>query len=203
MPQFKQDLLVSMMECTWEMLLEQIKNAIATGQAFPISPEDRLYLFCPEEPRGQQFAVLFQEVWQGIPEGVHLAIVAFWREHAPFGRPMIEYSNQWSPKGENIRATTAAFGGEMQFLARELDPLPDDAVRFIIAHELAHVFQKARGDTLHFPNNGETLYMGADGRRRTVQENEVDADQLAESWGFSQHPLCLWELKSRRERNAI
>jgi hypothetical protein len=185
-------------ESSWETQLKQIEVAVAEGRAFPIVPEERLYLHCDGEPRGQQFAELFRQVWQAIPADAHVVIRDFWRRHALFGKPFIEYSNQWLPGGSDVRATTKAFAGEMQFLAKELDPMPDDAVRFIIAHELAHVFQKARGDTLDFSERGEAAFLGADGERRTVDENEENADRLAKSWGFPQVPLMLWDIKSRR-----
>ena len=61
----------------------------------------------------------------------------------------------------------------MRFNAKDFDILPPSIVRWIIAHELAHVFQKALGK----PPGGESK-----------AENEDDADGIATGWGFDSLP---------------
>ena len=68
---------------------------------------------------------------------------------------------------------------ELKFNAEAFDILPPSVARWIIAHELAHVYQKACGQV----PGGEDEH-----------QNENDADRIAEGWGFDKSPRTLLEL---------
>src|SRR5438067_435227 len=184
-------------ELAWQRRLEEIiEPAVRDGRLLPIAPDDRLYVSVWTGTKSQEFVDAFRNVWNSIERPTRDRIVAFWITHAPSGKPQIEYSNCWRPAKDGIYATTAAFQGEMQFVAARVDPMPIDAKTFLIAHELAHVYQKARGDRpVPSPDSDAILFRSQAGILSTEEENEADADEIAASWGYPRGPLRDWQLK--------
>jgi hypothetical protein len=80
---------------------------------------------------------------------------------------LIELSNVWSGSEEN-HAQIGNLGMKMRFNAESFDLFPPEAARWVVAHELAHVYQKVCGRA----------------PRCDDRENEREADQIAEGWGF-------------------
>ncbi len=68
-------------------------------------------------------------------------------------------------------------GHKIQFWSKVVRHLPDGVVRDLIAHELAHVTQWARGQDL----NTDDCFMV-----------EFEADELIEEWGFSSESIDDW-----------
>jgi hypothetical protein len=62
-----------------------------------------------------------------------------------------------------------------------VDTYPDNLVRDLIAHELAHVWQYAT-DSLVTEGHG------------AVAENEEGADDVMSCWGFEPHAMDEWDL---------
>jgi hypothetical protein len=62
-----------------------------------------------------------------------------------------------------------AWGSEIKFRKSSFEVLPQAAAAYVIAHELAHVYQKCLG---RHPGG------------RDDAENERHADLLAKGWGF-------------------
>ncbi len=82
--------------------------------------------------------------------------------------PLIELSNMWADCETNFGQVRDA-GLEIRFHAASFEVLPDEIGGSIIAHELAHVFQKALG-----------MRPGGDNE----SDNETDADRITGEWGF-------------------
>jgi hypothetical protein len=61
-----------------------------------------------------------------------------------------------------------------------VEAYPDEIVRDLIAHEMAHVLQHARGLNM---------------READAYDIEVDADQLVDWWGFSSTSMDEWDLE--------
>lgn len=142
----------------------------------------------------ERFAQAFRHVWQAISDDVREAIVEHWDATVAFGRPIIEYSNDWRPTHKGVYATAGAGRGEIQFVARLLDPMPDGALKFVVAHELAHFYQRTLGDEPHFSPDGQFLYYRtSNGHKRPRHEYEAEASEFADSWGFPRAPLTSWE----------
>jgi hypothetical protein len=64
----------------------------------------------------------------------------------------------------------------LRFNAEDFMIFPPKIALWIIAHELAHVYQKAIG--------------GSPGGTSEA-ENETDANRIAESWGFDREPRLI------------
>jgi hypothetical protein len=86
----------------------------------------------------------------------------------PGRTPFCELSNHWRGEATNYGQVTSR-GYQIRFNAEAFSFLPEEVARFVIAHELAHVFQKAEGKR---PGGANEV------------ENEADADSIAERWEF-------------------
>ena len=118
---------------------------------------------------GRRFEILFREAWLMLPAAVRRHIVRYWRGHAAPAR--LELMKWWSGWGIGYTGNTSLLGLQVRFCAPYVDCMSDDDVRFVIAHELAHVVQFARND------------------RRGIPELERDADAHALKWlGLSRRP---------------
>ena len=80
---------------------------------------------------------------------------------------------------DHAMATTGIIGLEIRFKSEFMDVLPDDAVRRVIAHELAHVYQWAQGRM-------EAMGMAA------RDDIELDADEIADGWDIPSDGLDQW-----------
>ena len=130
-----------------------------------------VYINCWDDD-GARFVTLFRQTWKQLPLSTRRAILRFWRDNADEWAPLIEVSNSWAPRysfGQVGRA-----GLELKFRQQAFACFPPPAARWVIAHELAHIYQKTCGRPPGGENEGE---------------NEDHADNLAEEWGFSR--LCL------------
>jgi len=122
---------------------------------------------------GGQFVEVFRDTWKRLPLRVRRAMCGFWRQGTTEYEPQIELSDCWSPESSYAQVTRA--GMEVKFRQEAFACFPREAAQWIIAHELAHVFQKACGRV-----------PGGDAE----SENEKHADDLAREWGFDQGCLC-------------
>jgi len=127
--------------------------------------EGHPYVFrsCGGDPNG--FLKEFRSAWSLLPTEVREKILQFWASR-PYP-PIIELSDVWSPKAAvgQVRHT----GQELKFRAECFLLFRTKAAQWIIAHELAHLYQKALGR----PPGGES-----------EEKNEAEANEFARSWGF-------------------
>ncbi len=132
---------------------------------------------------GKQFVSIFRNTWKKIPYKVRRAILKYWREsNWPVG---FELSNMWgSGYDPKLSAQVRHEGCLMKFRQSDFEVLPEKVAEFLIAHELAHVYQKACGRR----PGGES-----------EEENENHANHLASSWGFYTSLYYEWcQLMSER-----
>lgn len=133
------------------------------------------FLLTAWDQGGERFIRLFRSCWKQLPRGSRRAIATFWKGGGkPY--PVVELSNLWSDSEEKSFAQVSHGGTVLKFSAKDFAVFPDSIARWVIAHELAHVYQKTRGRT---PGG------------RTEQENEQEADRIAASWGFDKTPTTL------------
>src|SRR4029077_20297246 len=100
--------------------------------------------------------------------------------------PCIELSDLWRDT-EKAFAQVTAVGFEIKFSRSAFEVLPERAAKFLIAHELAHVYQKAIG-----------IKPGG----ASEDQNENDANNLASTWGFDEIGLHDVERLLQRFRLA-
>jgi hypothetical protein len=130
---------------------------------------------------GDRFARLFQEVFSRLPDNDRGIILRHWAEAVYLS---LELSNSWADHAEKL-GNSAACGWELQFNAEEVDLAPEDAVRCLIAHELAHVYQYASGIN-----------------RTPGFEFESDAYERVKAWGFERRTWGNWEAKQQDKRDV-
>ena len=124
--------------------------------------------------RGEEFVDLFRTTWQHLPLVDRRRIIKFWKSSEYAWQPVFELSDIWAPMDAD--GQVGSCGYEIKFREQSFRHFPKPAAEWIIAHELAHVYQRAtRRDPTQF----------------TKDENEDDADRIAESWGFSKLWLSL------------
>lgn len=118
---------------------------------------------------GERFAGLFLEVWRQLPLSVREKILGHWSNDE---NPdlLLELSNGW--KNCTTRdGETSLCGCSVKFSAAKMDLVFDVSAKFLIAHELAHVYQYATRTN-----------------RRPYEDLESEADELADHWGFPRRP---------------
>ena len=104
-----------------------------------------------------------------IPTEQGIEILNYLERASQFGHtPIIEWSNMWGPSDAIGQFVPAEF--ILKFRSDELCFYPDNAFQWIIAHEFAHVYQKA---------------IGRKPGGKSEQENEREADGIAKDWGFN------------------
>jgi len=156
----------------------------------PIAPASGLYLNASGHGGDTRFAQLFAEVWRQIPLDYRQRMLAHW--HPRRGQrfrsgvsppvPRIECL-LWpvnEPRENVALSHCAPHGDELFFAGPDVNRMPDAAVKWVIAHALAHVFQCATGYESPKGEEDEFWY-------------EVYADELAWSgWGFDLGPFDTW-----------
>lgn len=123
----------------------------------------------------QRFVAQFRDCWERIPISARHEILAYWKKETSAGYPRIELSDMWGDSETNF-AQVRHMGMELRFSAHDFLVLPDSIAHWVIAHELAHVFQKTAGKVPGGANEAE---------------NERDADVIAMRWGFAKSHRTL------------
>ncbi len=137
----------------------------------------RLWVFEGDATRLER---IITDVWRGLSTGAREAIATFWRN----GDPKVELSNLWD--SENCNAKLRGDGCTIKVSEEAFRNMPDDVARYVIAHELAHVFQKANGIWVRSGDDGGPLSFEREGVHWGDEPRlEDDADQTAGKWGFS------------------
>ncbi|HEY1601384.1 MAG TPA: hypothetical protein VGG64_17410 [Pirellulales bacterium] len=151
---------------------------------------DGIYLG-PVGASSEKFAELFRSTWKQIPRRHRGLLREHWRSV-----PIAQY---WAPEiqigiWENCEYRTLGVcqnkGRRFVFLPEAIDKFPDENVRELIAHELAHAVQHA---------SGWFDYRVPDGMPRNLDRNEAEADMLMAYWGFKPDALddCFGLLSER------
>lgn len=86
---------------------------------------------------------LFRETWRCVPASARRRLRRYWRRHG--GGPRVELMSYWSGYEPGISAQVGLLGHQVRFHTPFIELSNEADVRFIIAHELAHVLQWATG----------------------------------------------------------
>jgi len=126
---------------------------------------------------GLRFRNLFRSCWDRVPADVRQAVLFFWGSKGDGVLPRAEFSDVWGDShcscgqvrysGLEMRFSESAFRALLGPGRTQVNTV--EAAAFVIAHELAHVYQKALG----FRPGGIN-----------EADNEAEADEFATSWGF-------------------
>jgi hypothetical protein len=116
-----------------------------------ISKNDSLYLRVQACGDDDRFAKLFSQTWEKIPACYRQEMARWWKEHPDFYNvcsvpayvvPHIELRKDL-PDEEEPAAICDRGGLQLLFRSQIIDTMPCQMVKFVIAHELAHVWQHA------------------------------------------------------------
>ena len=157
-----------------------------------LAPRQPVYLFAPHGD-GVRFARLWGETWRRLPLGVRRALLRHWRspEAIRYGvlqPPLIELLEDWGVREDGDLGAVSRGGHQIRFAADVVDAMPDDIVRDLIAHELAHVYQWAIGeDMTPDPEFG-------------FLDIEECADEMVRDWGFGVESIDDWSRSVGRKR---
>jgi hypothetical protein len=135
---------------------------------------------------GKDFVRVFRSCWKQLPLRSRRSILAHWKK-APIPFPTFELSNMWGDSEVSF-AQVGWNGMKLRFSAADFAVLPDRIAQWIIAHELAHVYQKAIGRS----PGGDSEF-----------ENETDADKIAEDWGFEKRPMTMLKLLTQNRKVSV
>ena len=147
-------------------------------------PRPPLRLFAPSGG-AERFTRLFRETWLSIGLGDRRRMLAYWtsqRKHCGPLWPRVELLEFWD--GTRVRGLGGLKAGvylrgfELRFRTKMVDAYPDDLVRNLIAHELAHVWQYA------------TDNFAPEGPYAAVDYEEI-ADEVTHFWGFAPMPWMI------------
>lgn len=161
-----------------------VKSAARIGPIMiPLLPRHKIDLFCVAG-NGHRFADLFRQVWRQIPLRDRRRLLKMWRQSRPIvweaSWPSFELVNGKSDflRG-NSHEAIAQYKYHLQsfaFDSRYVDALSDDAVKSLIAHEMAH----AALATVDAEDHLARCEYDSSG----FSDGEYDADEQAEFWGF-------------------
>lgn len=143
------------------------------------------WVLVADTDRVESFLCLFRSCWDKVPAAAQTAITEHWGGSPVPLHPKIELSDCWADSNDCF-AQTGFNGMELRFSRRDFAILPDSVATWIIAHELAHVYQKAIGRR---PGGA------------SEDENEADADSIASGWGFDKIMKVLLDAQLRRGRS--
>jgi hypothetical protein len=164
---------------------EIIERGLKAGHLQRLLHRHHVYLFAPSG-YGERFAWLFVETWRRLPYVARRRVLRHWKTDLGAVTqlsPQIDLLPDWSGRGDEpglggAKAAVGGLGRQTAFWTRIIDAYPDELVRDLIAHELAHVFQWATGWDIDQA-----------GPCTCEQEAEV----LVEAWGFSSTAMDDWD----------
>jgi len=162
----------------------QMKRLVRGGQV-PILARSGLYLTLIQG-NGKRFARLFADTWRGLPLTVRRKLRAHWRllgggfggggEFIPI-IVLVENRQDYEAVEEQAFGACYVFGLTLLFNALYVDRFPDDEVKYVIAHELAHVYCYATARRMHMRNIGED---------QSLQWLHREVGEVLSSWGYDQ-----------------
>jgi hypothetical protein len=153
---------------------------------FQLLPRHKFQLFTWGED-GTGFVRVFRSCWKKIPSGARRAMLAHWRSGDLPHYPSVELSKLWVDSNGSFGQVTAS-GMKLKFSAEDFAIFPDSIAGWVIAHELAHVYQSALGR----PPDGVN-----------VERYEREADDIAKRWGFDNTPTNLLRSLTQMQRLSV
>jgi hypothetical protein len=135
-----------------------------------------------EPDPGKHFAQLFIETWKRIPLGDRRKILKWWRCGYVPKHPVVELLNDLASRRvgryEKI-GECSWYGYLLRFSQEWAKPTSEEKVRSVIAHELAHVYQRAISVMEDYDIANCQRFDGS--FQDPVDE---DADEIIAFWGF-------------------
>lgn len=160
-----------------------------------IQASSRLYLTARTKGENEMYFVdRFRDTWRRIPLGVRRSLRAYWRPCCYFGRhsPSIKLVRnlkcEHSATGESVGVygLMENSGHGLRFSLPHIREMPAHCACDLIAHELAHCFQRATGTAEAIAY----FSMGDANARYAI--SEFDADRTTEEWGFNPRSIGFW-----------
>lgn len=170
-----------------------ILKDINSGCTFEIDKDYRLYACVINKNHDyEKFIKCFKDVWVNIPKQHKEKMFNLWSNQV-MGYCSILFSNLWRDCAVS-HAQTRKNGNEIEFNSETISSMTDEGCRFVIAHELGHVMQRANGLRPYIDQNGipfdicqtlkRTPYCDTDGIFwGYTTDIEWDADRWARAWG--------------------
>lgn len=184
---------------------ETYEAAVKRSLEFRVAllPRHRVYVW-PFDGDGPRFAGLFRETWRRLPLWARRRVLSHWRTPCPllfFPGPLIELLPDWSRRERRTLAEVSYDGYKLRFRSVTFDAMPDGVACDLIAHELAHVLQEARGIRVGRVTRGVPTYVRADGSEfGGPYEIEEDADLTMSHWGFDHDSIDEWARATGRSK---
>lgn len=142
-----------------------------------IDTEWGLSLIAHPGTNGKRFVTLFRQVWEAIPEQQRIKMRRRWRRK---GQPIIILQVKPLFVFEGVRryplASYLIETEEFHFRSTWIDKMPDEMVKILIAHELAHCLIIASGGALDVE----------------VWKDELEVAEVLETSGLSDFCLSRW-----------
>lgn len=154
----------------------------------------------------KRFVRVFRETWKGIPLSERRRLLSYWRSRSPtpYSPRFIILEGLYN-RGEDIAALGVCYFHQnaFEFRADAVNLMPDNILRTLIAHELAHVAHRLhwRGHTpedfrdhLNLVADDEPIPEGNGpndlGSPHWMEEHETR--QLHGDWGFCEEEFDEW-----------
>ena len=139
----------------------------------------------------EHFKTVFISVWETILSKDRVTVESHWSCHGrETGRPpRVELSDGQVNLNPHALATASSIGMQIIFRWQICHRMPDDVLKALIAHEMAHVYQSAIGISEHNITVKDLRGIVLDesqicGRLRDDALIEIHADETMTTWGF-------------------
>jgi len=161
-------------------------------------PRAPVFLSLSSEGDNDRFVSLFRQAWQALKLWQRRAILAYWRRCNRGVPPLITMVSDelaGGNSGGNALGCCGLAGSELKFHAPSLAEMPDPLVVAVIAHELLHVCQFAKGWHVYQDTDAPWYCYELD-------ENEIGVCQMLEdlSTEVSEASLALEEWICRADK---
>jgi hypothetical protein len=172
-----------------------VKRRLATR--LPILPSHHVYVWAVDGD-GHRFCRLFQETWRRIDLRARRRILRHWREDDSVAwqiwqSPSIVLLSTRDQNKRNHSAGTRCLGHGLRFCSADVDEMPDDVVRDLIAYELAHVYLFALGIRYGCEGRRGVGFVNAEGEYwGDIIEIEDSNARFMSSWGFDSESMNRW-----------
>jgi hypothetical protein len=140
------------------------------------------------ETAAEVFKQAFLDLWERLPPADRRDIREFWRTHHGLAIAVVA---SWPGRGGRS-AECIEPGDKLRYFADHVAIMPDYALRFTTAHELAHVYLLASGDPAH------SRYLSPDGREADAQACETGVRETMKRWGLYDTEAVRWAADNLR-----
>jgi hypothetical protein len=174
------------------MLVQRAERYDMDREFLPIVATSRLWLPRLGIGDDERFASIFRNTWKKIPLCARRMMVKYSRS-CPIRlirglwSPWVSLVLDWKFSSRGFRhprdlAACGRFGHCLFFYAPVVDAMPVQHVEELVAHELAHVVNKASGDMLQTDRT----------QPRWNDPSEEIADEIMQTWGFDPYAMDRW-----------